>query len=104
MIFLASYAKTSTEVRYLPADAPAATLKVILPREAGHEYDVDHYNGLFYITTNKGAKNFRVVTAPIERPGGEELEAVHRAQPGGQDQRPRASSPITSSSRSARVA
>ena len=68
MIFVASYAKTSTEVRYLPADAPTATLKVILPREAGHEYDVDHYHGLFYITTNKGAKNFKVVTAPIADP------------------------------------
>jgi oligopeptidase B len=65
VIFLGSYAKTSTEVRFLPADAPAATLKVVLPREAGHEYDVDHYNGLFYITTNKGAKNFKVVTAPM---------------------------------------
>jgi oligopeptidase B len=68
VIFLASYAKTSTEMRYLPADAPAASLKVILPREADHEYDVDHYNGLFYITTNKGAKNFKVVTAPMSDP------------------------------------
>jgi oligopeptidase B len=68
MIFVASYAKTSTEVRYLPADAPASSLKVILPREADHEYDADHYQGLFYITTNKGAKNFKVVTAPIADP------------------------------------
>jgi oligopeptidase B len=67
-IFLASYAKTSTEVRYLPADAPAASPRVILPREAGHEYDVDHYGGVFYITTNKGAKNFKVVTAPMNDP------------------------------------
>ena len=55
-------------MRFLPADAPAAALKVVLPREAGHEYDVDHYNGLFYITTNKGAKNFKVVTAPMNDP------------------------------------
>jgi oligopeptidase B len=68
VIFLASYAKTSTEVRYLPADTPAATLKVILPRQTDHEYDVDHYNGRFYITTNKGAKNFKVVTAPMNDP------------------------------------
>jgi oligopeptidase B len=65
IIFLGSYAKTSTEFRYLPADAPGSSLQVILPREATHEYDVDHYNGLFYITTNKDAKNFRVVTAPM---------------------------------------
>jgi oligopeptidase B len=68
VIFLASYAKTSTEVRYLPADTPAATPTIVLPREPGHEYDVDHYDGLFYITTNKGAKNFKVVTTPMSDP------------------------------------
>ena len=65
MIFVGSYAKTSTEFRYLPAATPAAALKIVLPREPGHEYDVDHYRGAFYITTNRGAKNFRVVTTPI---------------------------------------
>jgi oligopeptidase B len=68
MIFLASYAKTSRELRYLRADDPNGEFKVILPREPGHEYDVDHYNGQFYITTNRQAKNFRVVTAPIADP------------------------------------
>ena len=68
MIFLASFAKTSREFRYLPADNPTGEFKVILPREAGHEYEVDHYNGLFYITTNKDAKNFRIVTAPVSDP------------------------------------
>ena len=68
MIFVSAFAKTSREVRYLPADAPTATLKVVLPRQVEHEYDVDHYKGLFYITTNKKAKNFRVVTAPIADP------------------------------------
>jgi oligopeptidase B len=68
MIFLMSYAKTSREARYLPADNPKAELKIVLPRQEGHEYDVDHYDGRFYITTNKKAKNFRVVTAPIADP------------------------------------
>ena len=68
MIFLGSFAKTSREVRYLPADNPTGEFKVILARRDGHEYDVDHYKGLFYITTNKDAKNFRVVTAPIDDP------------------------------------
>ena len=45
-----------------------AALTVILPREPNHEYDVDHYKELFYITTNKNAKNFRVVTAPMNDP------------------------------------
>jgi oligopeptidase B len=68
VIFLLSYAKTSTEARYLRADNPTSALTTILPREANHEFDVDHYNGVFYITTNKNAKNFRVVTAPMNDP------------------------------------
>ena len=68
VIFLGSYAKTSTEFRFLPATTPNAALTVVLPRQPEHEYDVDHYNGLFYITTNKDAKNFRVVTAPMTDP------------------------------------
>jgi oligopeptidase B len=68
VIFLGSYAKTSREFRYLPADEPTSALKLVLPREAGHEFDVDHYNGEFYIVTNRGATNFRVVTAPMSDP------------------------------------
>lgn len=68
MIFLGAFAKTSREFRYLPAGNPAGEFKTVLPRQDGHEYDVDHYNGQFYITTNKDAKNFRVVTAPINDP------------------------------------
>ena len=68
MIFMASYAKTSREFRYLSASNPTGAFKIVLPRAPGHEYDVDHYNGEFYITTNKEAKNSRVVRAPIDDP------------------------------------
>ncbi len=68
MIFLRSFAKTSSENRYLPADNPTGSFRVILPRVPDHEYRVEHYQGQFYILTNKDAKNFRVVTAPISDP------------------------------------
>jgi len=68
MILLGSFAKTSREWRYLPANTPMGEFKVILTRQEGHEYEVDHYNGEFYITTNKNAKNFRVVVAPVNDP------------------------------------
>ncbi len=68
VIFISSGAKTSSEYRYLKADAPAAAPALILARQPGHEYDVDHYNGEFYVTSNKGAKNFKVVKAPIADP------------------------------------
>ena len=68
VIFLESLSKTSTEVHYLSAVEPNSTLKVILPRQPEHEYDVNHRNNTFYIRTNKGAKNFRIVTAPVNDP------------------------------------
>jgi len=68
VILLGAFSKTSTEFRYIPATDANAAWKIILPREADHEYDVDHRGDLFYIRTNKGAKNFRVVTAPVSDP------------------------------------
>ena len=68
VILLHAYSKTSTEARYLMASEPNSELQIVLPREAEHEYDVDYRNGLFYIRTNKGAKNFRIVTAPPKGP------------------------------------
>lgn len=68
MIFLNASAATMDEYHYIPADQPTAKLKIVLPREKDHEYDVDHYKGEFYITTNKNAENNKVVKAPIENP------------------------------------
>jgi oligopeptidase B len=68
MIIVTSFAKTMREVRFVPADNVNADLKIVLPRQKDHEYSVDYDEGKFYITTNKGAKNFRVVTAPINDP------------------------------------
>jgi oligopeptidase B len=68
VILLGSQSKTSSEWQYLPANNPTAALKIISAREADHEYNVDHRGDLFYIRSNKGAKNFRVVTAPVANP------------------------------------
>jgi oligopeptidase B len=68
VIMLGAFSKTSNEFRYIPADNPYAEWKIVLPRQADHEYDIDHRGGLFYIRTNKGAKNFRVVKAPVSDP------------------------------------
>jgi oligopeptidase B len=82
IVFVASGAKTSNEIRYVLADTPAVTPKLILARQDGHEYDVDHYNGEFYITTNKGAKNFKVVKAPIADPGEKNWKPFIEHKPG----------------------
>ncbi|ETW92934.1 MAG: hypothetical protein ETSY1_41455 [Candidatus Entotheonella factor] len=58
----------TTETHIVPAADPGATPRVISPRRTGHEYDVDHREGRFYIRTNDTHKNFRLVTAPEDRP------------------------------------
>ena len=68
MILIGAFSKTSNEFRYIPADKPMDEPKMILARQPDHEYDVDYRDGLFYIRTNKGAKNFRIVTAPVADP------------------------------------
>jgi oligopeptidase B len=56
------------EMRYLDAATPAGEFSIVLPRQKGHKYAVEHRDGLFYIRTNQNAKNFKVVTAPVSNP------------------------------------
>jgi oligopeptidase B len=58
----------ANEVRYLPADRPRATPRLITPRRANHEYHVEHHDERFFIMTNDQHKNFRLVTAPVAAP------------------------------------
>jgi len=68
---------TTSEVRFLPADEPAAEFRTIAPREDEHEYYVDHQpetagerrGGIFYIRTNTGGRTFRLMTASVADPG-----------------------------------
>lgn len=68
MFMVGSYAKTTHEIRYLPADDITGQWKVIAPRREGHQYTADFYKGDFYILTNSKAENFRVVKAPMKDP------------------------------------
>jgi oligopeptidase B len=62
---------TTSEWRFLSSYTPEGEFQVIAPRMEEQEYIVDHRHGLFYIRTNDVGKNFRVVTAPVEKPGRE---------------------------------
>jgi oligopeptidase B len=82
-LFLTSASHTTSEVRYLAADKPSEAWRVLLPREAGHEYYVDHHGDRFYIRTNeKGARNFKLVSAPAGAPGRENWKEVIAHRPG----------------------
>ena len=77
-----SDAYTSAEVRVTRADAPAGPWTVLAPREDGHLYDVDHAGDHFYVRTNLGAPNFRVMTAPEAAPQRTSWRELVAEQPG----------------------
>jgi oligopeptidase B len=62
--------KTTTEFLLIDAAQPQAEWRVVEPRRHGVEYSVDHQGGRLLITTNDNdAVNFRLVEAPLDRPG-----------------------------------
>ena len=75
-VLAASGSHTTSEWRYLPADQPAGSFRVLQRREKEHEYDVEHRGDLFYIRTNQGCRNFRVVTAPVSDPRKENWKEI----------------------------
>ena len=60
-LLIASAQTVSTEYRVLDADRPDGAFELFWPRARGHEYDVDHYRDRFYVRTNRGARNFRLM-------------------------------------------
>jgi oligopeptidase B len=83
LLVIASH--TTSEVRFLPASKPNGEFRVVAPREADHEYYVDHHpnplirenlganpqeaGGYFFIRTNSGGRTFRLVCAHVADPG-----------------------------------
>src|SRR5260370_65935 len=67
-LFLGINSTDTTEYRYLRADHPQDSFKIFLPREKKHRNYVGHPEALFYIRTDKNAKNFQVVVAPEDDP------------------------------------
>lgn len=65
-IAIASSQTLSSEIRFLDADRPQDDFAVFLPRQRHHEYQIDHFADHFYIRTNDGAKNFRLMKTPVD--------------------------------------
>jgi oligopeptidase B len=82
LLVIASH--TTSEVRFLPMGQPNGEFRVIVAREADHEYYVDHHpnpltrehrganpedsGGYFFIRTNSEGRTFRLVCAPVADP------------------------------------
>lgn len=59
----------TSEYRLLPANDPSAEPKLVAVRETGLQYDLEEGGDVFFILTNAdGAKDFKIMTAPVGNP------------------------------------
>ncbi len=62
-IFISSFSTVSTEERFIPADRPDSEFVLFCPRRRDHLYFVSHFGDSFFIRTNAGAINFKLMRA-----------------------------------------
>jgi oligopeptidase B len=62
-----SSATLSSEARILSADDPTGEFQVFQPRTKDVLYGIDHWEDQFLVRTNWEAKNFRLMSAPLNR-------------------------------------
>lgn len=67
-LFSTAASKVTSDVHALRADDASGAFRILLPREENIRYFASHHDGQFYFVTNKDAKNFRIVRAPVDRP------------------------------------
>jgi oligopeptidase B len=75
-VFVDSSSHTSSEIRFVPANDPASSLRLIAPREKDREYEVDHRLGAFFLRINDTGRNFRVVIASADDPRRENWKEI----------------------------
>lgn len=64
-LYIVLQSTETSEWRAAPADSAALVFAPVIPREAGHEYDLEDLGDDVVIRSNEGAPNFRLVRAPI---------------------------------------
>ncbi|HEX8629073.1 MAG TPA: S9 family peptidase [Catenuloplanes sp.] len=67
-ILIDVHSKITSEVRFLPADDPAAEPVLVAPRRQGVEYSVEHHGHRFLILHNDGAEDFALAYTSVDRP------------------------------------
>ncbi len=73
MVEIAALSRDTTEVWLVDAHDPASPPRCVEPRRHGVEYRVEHARtpagDRLFITTNDGATQYRLMSAPLARPG-----------------------------------
>ena len=75
-LVIGTYSTLSAEYRILEADNPEGEFRIFHPREKEMEYSITHYKDKFYIRTNDGALNFRLMETDENATGKENWKEV----------------------------
>jgi oligopeptidase B len=68
-IFISIHDHETSEYRIIPADDPLTEPRIVSPRLTERQYDLEEGGDVFFILTNAdGAKDFKIVTAPVSDP------------------------------------
>ncbi len=82
-LLLSVHDHETAEISLIDAADPSAAPRLIAPREAEHDYSVDHHDGQLIILTNSdGAEDYRIVEAPADNPGREHWREIEPHRPG----------------------
>lgn len=65
-VYIVVQSTVSSEYRYAAVGDPTLAFKVAVPRERDHEYQLSDVGDRFVLRTNRQARNFRIVEAPID--------------------------------------
>jgi len=66
-ILIVSESTESTETHLIDADNPSEKPRLFSKREKKHEYTISHAGDFFYVSSNKGATNFKIFKTPDNR-------------------------------------
>lgn len=73
----------TSEYRILNAANPLAAPLLVAPRETGLQYDLEEGGDIFFILTNEGgARDFKIMTAPVANPARADWTELVPHQPG----------------------
>ncbi len=65
-VVISAHDHTTTELRLIDAHAPESPPRLVAPRRPGVEYELIEAEDRFYILTNDGALDFRIMETPLD--------------------------------------
>ncbi len=80
-VLLAAESNVTTEIHVLDADRPEDGFRPLIERRQGVEVDLDHHTDTFYVLTNSGAINFKLMAVPVADPAEDNWREVIAHRP-----------------------